>query len=159
MKFQHISAFLLASTTVGVLTSPDDAEATWRRRSSMSCTTEDVVWRSQMGINNYGNSTIDLYCSLDDDSDFRVGDIQTLNVHGYDAMSNVTVSARTCITRWNSWSGTCAGSGYSGTSYVGSYGLSLPLTEFTTANAADFSYVHVSLPPGGNSVSGYFYAD
>src|SRR5262245_24126081 len=83
MKRKMVS-FLAAGLATAAIAAPGIVEARWTRTSAMDCLTADMLEPNPVGLNNYGNQTVEAYCPIRDDSEFPKQDIASLTVRGRD---------------------------------------------------------------------------
>lgn len=156
-----LGVFLLSATATGVLVVPSGAEARWNRTSAQQCvSTNGQEWRNQVGLANYGSGIgatgLYVFCPIRDDSEFPKAEIQGVNIHGHDDLSDDAITARTCVSYWNAWGGECGTYAGSGLSFVGQATISPSTSAWSSSHVGDFGYIFIYLPAGGNSVSGFF---
>lgn len=164
-------SLVAAGALVGTLTYlPVRAEAKHSRVHASGCmpansnTSYSTLMWGSLNSQGPGNGQVQasgsaFICPINDDYLFSKGQIDTLNVHGWESDTSNPARAMACRTSWWGGYGYCGAwdqTSYSGT---GSFALSPSLTRWASSFYADFGYIFVSLPPGGGALSGYYIAD
>lgn len=164
-------SLVAAGALVGTLTYlPVQAEAKHSRVHASSCmpanhntTYSALMWggyqSSGPGNGQIEGSSSAFFCPINDDHLFSKGEIETLNVHGWEGDTHNPARAAACRTSWWGGYGYCGPSAQTSYSGTGSFALSPNLNWWGSYAYADFGYLFVSLPPGGGAISGYYIAD
>ena len=152
-----ISTRRRAFIVLGVLGTLSSSALAYYTRNNMSRCSSHAAPFSPSGLQNQYASSVEVYCPVSDDDEFRKESIALLNVHGYDGSSSDNVWAQTCISYYADRGGDCSPGRYS--SGVGQYKLSLSRSIFSTANRYNFGYIWILLPAstGNNSTVRGFY--
>ncbi len=92
------------------------------------------------------------FCYVPDASWFRKQDVTAVKLSVYDSSNSSELGAKVCVRNWNSTAASCGAWGYSGVAFSGNKDVSLPLTAWSSATAADFGYVYLAGIPNGSDV-------
>lgn len=116
-----------------------------------------------IGVSNFSfTANVTVLCAVAEDTNLRIFNISTLNIHGFDGNSTQGITASVCSQAAFSNGGLCGLTASSGTTFTGNYMISPEREAWGTNFSVDFPYIEVTIPPGGSAgastVRGYYAA-